>query len=86
MSEALKKSDLSLTVSASGYIQPLESVDVGTEVSGTIEEVFVDYNDQVTKGELLARLDTTKYQSAYDRAKAALQMSKASLQSAQTQY
>ena len=37
VTEVLKKSDLSLTVSASGYIQPLESVDVGTEVSGTIE-------------------------------------------------
>ncbi len=86
VSEALKKADLSLTVSASGYIQPLESVDVGTEVSGTIEEVYVDYNDQVTKGELLARLDTTKYQSAYDRAKAALLMSKAALESAQAQY
>ena len=86
VSEALKKSDLSLTVSASGYIQPLESVDVGTEVSGTIEEVYVDYNDQVTKGELLARLDTTKYQSAYDRAKAALQISKAALESAEAQY
>ena len=86
VTEALKKSDLSLTVSASGYIQPLESVDVGTEVSGTIEEVFVDYNDQVKKGELLARLDTTKYQSAYDKAKAALQMAKAALESAQAQY
>ncbi len=86
VSEALKKSDLSLTVSASGYIQPLESVDVGTEVSGTIEEVYVDYNDQVKKGELLARLDTTKYESAYDRAKAALQMSKAALEIAQAQY
>ncbi len=86
VSEALKKANLSLTVSASGYIQPLESVDVGTEVSGTIEEVYVDYNDQVTKGELLARLDTTKYQSAYDRAKAALLMSKAALESAQAQY
>jgi len=86
VSEALKKADLSLTVSASGYIQPLESVDVGTEVSGTIEEVYVDYNDQVKKGELLARLDTTKYQSAYDRAKAALEMSKAALEIAQAQY
>ncbi len=86
VSEALKKADLSLTVSASGYIQPLESVDVGTEVSGTIEEVYVDYNDQVTKGELLARLDTTKYQSAYDSAKASLQMSEAALESAQAQY
>ena len=86
VTEVLKKSDLSLTVSASGYIQPLESVDVGTEVSGTIEEVFVDYNDQVKKGDLLARLDTTKYESAYDKAKAALQMAKAALESAQAQY
>ena len=86
VTEALSKGDLSLTVSASGYIQPLESVDVGTEVSGTIEEVYVDYNDQVKKGELLARLDTTKYQSAYDRAKAALQISKAALESAKAQY
>jgi HlyD family secretion protein len=85
VTEALKKSDLSLTVSASGYIQPLESVDVGTEVSGTIEKVYVDYNDQVKKGQLLASLDTTKYQSAYDKAKAALQISKAALESAQAQ-
>jgi HlyD family secretion protein len=86
VTEALKKSDLSLTVSASGYIQPLESVDVGTEVSGTIEEVYVDYNDQVKKGDLLALLDTTKYQSAYDKSKAALQMSKAGLEIAQAQH
>ncbi|HEY9189832.1 MAG TPA: efflux RND transporter periplasmic adaptor subunit [Sulfurovum sp.] len=86
VTEALKKGDLSVMVSASGYIQPLESVDVGTEVSGTIEEVYVDYNDQVKKGDLLARLDTTKYQSAYDKAKAALQMAKATLQSAEAQH
>ena len=85
VTEALKRNDLSLTVSASGYIQPLESVDVGTEVSGTINEVYVDYNDQVKKGQLLASLDTTKYQSAYDKAKAALQIAKAALESAQAQ-
>ncbi|MDD3591026.1 MAG: efflux RND transporter periplasmic adaptor subunit [Sulfurovum sp.] len=86
VTEALEKSDLSLTVSASGYIQPLESVDVGTEVSGTIEEVYVDYNDQVKKGQLLASLDTTKYQSAYDRAKASLEISRAALESARAQH
>ena len=85
VTEALKRNDLSLTVSASGYIQPLESVDVGTEVSGTINEVYVDYNDQVKKGQLLASLDTTKYQSAYDKAKAALQIAKAALGSAEAQ-
>lgn len=86
VTETLKKSDLSLTVSASGYIQPIESVDIGTEVSGTIDEVYVDYNDKVKKGQLLARLDTTKYQSTYDRAKASLQIAEAALQSAEAQY
>ncbi|MBD3789386.1 MAG: efflux RND transporter periplasmic adaptor subunit [Campylobacterales bacterium] len=86
VTEPLNKGDLTLTVSASGYIQPVESVDVGTEISGTIEEVYVDYNDEVKKGELLARLDTTKYQSAYDKAKAALQMAQAALESAKAQY
>lgn len=86
VTEPLEKGELSLSVSASGYIQPVESVDIGTEVSGTMEEVFVDYNDQVKKGQLLARLDTTKYQSTYDRAKASLQIAEASLLSAKAQF
>jgi len=86
ITDPLKRGNLELTVSASGYIQPVESVDVGTEVSGTIEEVYVDYNDEVKKGQLLAVLDITKYQSVFDRAKASLEIANASLQSAQAQY
>lgn len=86
VTDPLKRGNLELTVSASGYIQPVESVDVGTEVSGTIEEVLVDYNDEVKKGQLLAVLDITKYQSVFDRAKASLEIANASLQSAQAQY
>lgn len=86
VTDPLKKGNLELTVSASGYIQPVESVDVGTEVSGTIEEVYADYNDAVKKGQLLAVLDTTKYQSAFDKAKASLQMADAMLQNAEAQY
>ena len=86
ITDPLKKGNLELTVSASGYIQPVESVDVGTEVSGTIEEVYVDYNDEVKKGQLLAVLDITKYQSVFDKAKASLEIANASLQSAQAQY
>ncbi|MBE0498009.1 MAG: efflux RND transporter periplasmic adaptor subunit [Campylobacterales bacterium] len=81
----LKKSDLTLTISATGYLEPLERVDVGIEVSGTIAEVKADYNDPVTKGELLAVIDKTKYQSAVDRAQATLNAMKASLQNAQAQ-
>lgn len=45
-------------VSSNGTIEPRNKVDVGTQVSGIIEEIFVDYNDEVKKGELIASLDT----------------------------
>ncbi|MDR0659266.1 MAG: hypothetical protein LBG19_00350 [Prevotellaceae bacterium] len=40
---------IELTVTATGYIQPVDKVDVGTQVSGVIEKIFVDYNSQVKK-------------------------------------
>lgn len=82
VTHSLQKGDLSLTVSATGYVQPLESVDVGTEVSGTIKEVYVDYNDLVKTGQSLARLDKTKYQSSVNKAQASLSSAQASLQNA----
>jgi len=85
ISEPIYKDTLTLTVSASGTLYPIERVDVGTEVSGMIEEVYVDYNDEVKKGQLLAKLDITKYKSDYDRANASLQIAKAQLQSAEAQ-
>ena len=45
------------TVTATGTIQPLEQVEVGTQVSGEIDKIFVDYNSVVKKGQLLAELD-----------------------------
>jgi HlyD family secretion protein len=82
VAKPVTKGDLNLTVSATGYLEPLEKVEVGTEVSGTIEKVFVDYNDVVKKGQLLAQMDKTKYQSAVDRAQAALLSAKATLANA----
>ncbi len=86
VTEAATKGELTLTVSTTGYIQPVESIDVGTEVSGTIENVYVDYNDAVKKGQLLAVLDKTKYLSAYKKAKASLDAAEASVESAKAQY
>ncbi|WP_345991573.1 efflux RND transporter periplasmic adaptor subunit [Sulfurimonas sp. HSL-1716] len=85
ISEPLKKGDLVMTVSATGNIQPIEQVEVGSEVSGTIEKVFVDYNDAVKKGEILAELDKTKYQSALNKAEASLASAKSSLENTQAQ-
>lgn len=77
------KGDLNLTVSATGYLYPLGSVDVGSEVSGTITKVKVDFNDEVKKGDVLATIDQTKYQSSLKRAEAMLESAKAVLKSTQ---
>jgi len=75
----ISKRDLLIKVSATGNLEPTNSVDVGIEVSGTMEEVLVDYNDRVTKGQVLARLDTTKLLSQVNNSKASLEVSKANL-------
>ena len=73
------KKDLVVSVSATGNLEPTNSVDVGIEVSGTILEIYVDYNDIVKKGQLLAKLDTTKLVSQVDSTKAALSVANANL-------
>lgn len=85
ITQSLSKGTLVLTVFTTGYVEPLESVIVGTEVSGTIKEVYVDYNDLVKKDQPLARLDKTKYQSIVDRASASLASAEASLENAKAQ-
>jgi len=64
--------ELTTTVSATGNLEPTNTIDVGIEVSGTITDVLVDYNDHVKTGQLMARLDTTKLSSALTSSKAAL--------------
>ncbi len=52
------KGDLENTISATGTLNPITVVEVGTQVSGTLDSVYVDYNDHVVEGQLLAVLDT----------------------------
>src|SRR6476646_3255985 len=54
-------------VNSSGPIKPVQSVSVGSFVSGPIAEIKVDFNDKVTKGQLLALIDPRLLQSAFDR-------------------
>lgn len=75
--------DLIVTVSATGNLEPTNTVDIGIEVSGTIKEVLVDYSDTVTKGQVLAKLDTTKLASKVSSTKASLNVAKANLQESQ---
>jgi len=64
------RGDITVTVTATGNLQPINTVDVGSEISGTMAEVLVDFNDSVKKGQVLARLDTTKLATALERSRA----------------
>ncbi len=66
----LKVQNLTTTVSATGNLEPTNTVDVGIEVSGTISEVLVDYNDHVHIKQPMARLDTTKLTAVETSSKA----------------
>lgn len=74
------------TVSSTGTLAPVTSVQVGTQVSGTIDSVYVDYNDRVREGQILAVLDTTLLKAAVLDAQATIQRSEAALEQAQAEY
>ena len=73
----VKTGDLKVVVSASGNIKPTNSVEIGIEVSGTIKEIFVDFNDEVKVGQVLAKIDTTKLEAQVESSRAALDIAKA---------
>jgi HlyD family secretion protein len=74
--------DISATVSETGIVNPVNQVAVGSEVSGTIRVLNVDFNSRVRKGQVLANLDPTTYQAAVDSARANLVLAQANADSA----
>jgi len=64
----IKKSTIIEAVEASGTVNPVNTVDIGSQVSGMIKEIYVDYNSKVTKGQLLAQIDTSLFQAQVDKA------------------
>jgi HlyD family secretion protein len=71
-SEEVARGDLLETVSATGQLQAVETVPVGTQVSGTIDKLYVDFNSKVKQGQLLATLDPSVLDSNLESARAAL--------------
>ena len=65
------------TVTASGVINPLSTVTIGTQVSGTVKEIYVDYNSQVHEGQLLALIDPDVFEATVAQREAALEIAKA---------
>ena len=56
-------------VEASGTVNPVNTVDIGSQVSGMIKDIYVDYNSKVTKGQLLAQIDPSLFQAQVDKAR-----------------
>jgi HlyD family secretion protein len=81
--QEVQRGDLSVTVSATGTLEPIKTISVGIEVSGTIKSAEVDYNDTVKVGQVLARLDTSKLEAQTLQSEAGLKSAKAKLLQAQ---
>lgn len=79
VTEPLGKGDITLTVSANGTLQPTRSVNIGSELSGTVKRVLVDVNDRVKAGQVLVELDTAKLQDQVDQSRAGLASARAQL-------
>ncbi len=84
--EAVQEKTIETTVTATGYVQPVDKVDVGTQVSGVIEKIFVDFNSHVKKGQLLAELDKSTLSEKLTQANASLTSAQSDLLFAQQSY
>ncbi len=71
------------SISATGTIEPVTTVQVGTQVSGTISELYADYNSQVKKGEIIARLDPSQFDAQLAQANGTYLSAQAAVQAAQ---
>ncbi len=68
-----KRKTIIESVEASGTVNPVDTVDIGSQVSGMIKEIYVDYNSKVKKGQLLAQIDTSLFQAQVDKARGDLE-------------
>jgi len=82
----VNKGKVETTVMATGYVQPVEVVEVGTQVSGVIEKIYVDYNSHVKKGQILAQLETNTLMEKVNQAKASLRAAQSDLSYATQHY
>jgi HlyD family secretion protein len=74
---------LTVLVTATGSLQPTDEVDVGSELSGVVSDLYVDNNDPVKAGEILAKLDTTRLEAQAQQSRASVDTAKARVQDAQ---
>ncbi len=83
---AIYRGDLRQVVTATGEIQPLNTINVGSQVSGTIEAIYVDYNSKVKKGDVLLEIEPSVLQASVDEAKASLVSAESQRNYAKSEY
>lgn len=82
----ISRGDIRYVVTATGEIQPVNTVSVGSQVSGTIDALYVDYNSKVKKGDLLLTIEPSVLQASVDEAKASLVSAESQRNYAKNEY
>lgn len=82
----VERGTISNTVTATGTLEAVKTVEVGTQVSGVIEKIFVDFNSQVKKGQLLAQLDETPLIAQLEQTKASVDQAEAQVKYQKATY
>lgn len=84
--ETVDRGDVSQRVVAFGTIQPVQKVEVGSQVSGIIDEIYVDFNSMVQRGDVIAQIDPSTFEAEVSSARAELESAEAGFELAEMQY
>ena len=84
--QVIEEGSISKSVSATGYLQPADKVEVGTQVSGKVEKLYVTYNSKVKKGQVLAELDKSTLLERLSQAKSQKSSAESTLNLATQNY
>jgi HlyD family secretion protein len=85
MTARVERGNVEVNVSATGTVQAVTTVQVGSQVSGTVQWLGADFNSQVKRGQVIARLDPAIFQAQVDNARANVSNAEAAIQAAQTE-
>lgn len=85
VSEPVQARTITQIVEATGTIEPINTVSIGSQVSGRIEQIFVDYNSKVEKGQQLAQIDTSLFEAQLQQSQANINNAKATLEKNEAQ-
>ncbi|TVP47818.1 MAG: efflux RND transporter periplasmic adaptor subunit [Gemmatimonadales bacterium] len=84
--EVVNRGDVSQRITAFGSLQPVQRVEVGSQVSGIIDEIMVDFNSPVRRGQVIAQIDPSTFRAAVSSAEAELASAEAGLELARHQW